>query len=101
VASPSSSSWSSSSSSAFSDNQSYNAVTGQTPKFSQGNAIKVQTTATGYCLQGSNSNSDATGTLFFWYDSTSGGLQSGAPTAASASVGTGTCVAAGTYTAVS
>jgi type IV pilus assembly protein PilA len=88
----------------FTDNQSYNAVTGQNPKFSQGNTISVATTATGYCLRGSNANSDAVaGTAYFYYDSTSGGLQSGAPTATSNSVGgTGaTCVAAGSYTTVS
>ena len=76
----------------FTDNQLYNAVTGQTPKFSQGNLIQVATTATGYCLKGSNPNSDAVAT-FFWYDSTNGGLQSGAPTAAAPAGGT--CVAAG------
>ena len=87
----------------FTDNQSYAAVTGQTPKFSQGNAIKVAVTATGYCLQGQNTNSDTGNTLFFWYDSTRGGLQTGAPTATSPSVGaTGaTCTNAGTYTTVS
>ncbi len=88
----------------FTDNQSYSAVTGQNPKFSQGNTISVATTATGYCLRGSNPNSDAV-TTYFWYDSTSGGLQSGAPTAASTSVGgTGaTCGATGlsAYAAVS
>ena len=45
----------------FTDNQAYNAATGQSPKFSQGNTIKVAVTATGYCLQGQNANSD-TGT---------------------------------------
>jgi type IV pilus assembly protein PilA len=87
----------------FTDNQSYAAATGQTPKFSQGNAIKVQVSAagTGYCLQGQNSKSDTGTTTFFWYDSTAGGLQTGAPTANSPSVGgTASCVAAGTYTAV-
>jgi type IV pilus assembly protein PilA len=87
----------------FTDNQSYAAATGQSPKFSTLNVITVQTTTTGYCLRGSNINSDATvaGSKWFWYDSTSGGLQSGAPTAASPSVGpTGTCLAAGTYVAV-
>jgi hypothetical protein len=92
----------------FTDNQSYNAVTGQNPKFSQGNKIEVATTATGYCLRGSNANSDATGAFaapanYVWYDSTGGGLQPGAPSLTSTSVGgTGsTCTAAGTYTAVS
>jgi type IV pilus assembly protein PilA len=88
----------------FTDHQSYNAVTGQNPKFSQGNTISVATTATGYCLRGSNANSDAVaGSAYFYYDSTSGGLQSGAPTATSTSVGgTGaTCTAAGSYTTVS
>ena len=89
----------------FTDNQAYNAATGQNPKFSQGNTIAVATTATGYCLRGSNPNSDAVAAtpLYFWYDSTAGGLQSGAATATSKSVGgTGaTCTAAGTYTAVS
>ena len=75
----------------FTDNQAY-PVTGQTPKFSQGNAIKVAVTATGYCLQGQNTNSDTGNTLFFWYDSTAGGLQTGAPTATSPWGGTGaTC----------
>ena len=79
------------------------AATGQSPKFSQGNAIKVAVTATGYCLQGQNGNSDTGTTLFFWYDSTRGGLQTGVPTATSPSVGAAgaTCTAAGTYTAVS
>ena len=89
----------------FTDNQSYAAVTLQNPKFSQGNLIQVATTATGYCLRGSNPNSDAVAATpkYFYYDSTSGGLQSGAPTPTSASVGgTGaTCVAAGSYTTVS
>jgi type IV pilus assembly protein PilA len=91
----------------FTDNQSYAAVTGQNPKFSQGNHILVTTTATGYCLDGWNLNSD-TGNptaTYFWYDSTAGGLQSGAPTATSGSVGGAgaTCVAgsAGTAVAVS
>ena len=81
----------------FTDNQSYNPVTGQNPKFSQGNSIKVAVTATGYCLLGQNVNSDANATAgtYFWYDSTAGGLQSGAPTATSNSVGSAgaTCVA--------
>jgi len=89
----------------FTDKQAYNPVTGENPKFSQGNTIAVATTATGYCLRGSNLNSDTGNptTTYFWYDSTSGGLQSGAPTATSNSVGgTGaTCTGAGTYTAVS
>jgi type IV pilus assembly protein PilA len=89
----------------FTDNQSYAAVTGQNPKFSQGNKIEVVTTATGYCLRGSNANSDAVAasSKWFFYDSTAGGLQSGAPTAASTSVGaTGaTCVSGGSYTVVS
>jgi prepilin-type N-terminal cleavage/methylation domain-containing protein len=92
----------------FTDNQAYNAATGQNPKFSQGNKVEVAVTATGYCLRGSNANSDATGAFaapanYFWYDSTGGGLQSGAPTLTSNSVGgTGsTCTGAGTYTAVS
>ena len=91
----------------FTDFQSYNPVTGQNPKFSgtgaTKNVIEVATTATGYCLRGSNINSDAVAAtpLFFWYDSTSGGLQTGPPTATSPSVGSGTCLAAGTYTAVS
>ena len=90
----------------FTDHQSYSAVTGVNPKFSQGNAIKVavNVAAGGYCLQGSNANSDAVnGTSYFWYDSTAGGLQSGAPTANSNSVGgTGaSCVSGGTYTTVS
>jgi len=90
----------------FTDNQSYAANTLQSPKFSQGNVgnIKVAVTATGYCLQGSNTNSDAVpGTSYFWYDSTAGGLQSGAPRATSSSVGSAgaTCTASGTYTAVS
>ena len=38
----------------FTDNQAYNAATGQSPKFSQGNAVKVAVTATGYCLHGQN-----------------------------------------------
>jgi hypothetical protein len=80
-------------------------VTGQSPKFSQGNTIAVATTATGYCLRGFNLNSDTGNptTTYFWYDSTAGGLQSGAPTATSNSVGaTGaTCTAAGSYTTVS
>ena len=87
----------------FTDNQAYNAATGQNPKFSQGNLIEVATTANGYCLRGSNANSDAVAAtpLYFWYDSTAGGLQSGSPTATSGTVGTGTCLAAGTYTTVS
>jgi type IV pilus assembly protein PilA len=86
----------------FTDNQAYNAVTGQAPKFSQGNTIKVAVTATGYCLQGQNANSDTGTTLYFWYDSTAGGLQTGLPTATSPSVGgTATCTAAGSYTTVS
>jgi type IV pilus assembly protein PilA len=87
----------------FTDNQAYNAATGQNPKFSQGNSIKVAVTATGYCLEGQNANSDTGTTLFFWYDSTAGGLQSGAPTATSNSVGGAgsTCTASGTYTTVS
>jgi type IV pilus assembly protein PilA len=87
----------------FTDNQSYAANTLQSPKFSQGNVIKVAVTATGYCIQGSNLNSDTGNptTKYFWYDSTSGGLQSGAPTATSGSVGSGTCTASGTYVAVS
>jgi type IV pilus assembly protein PilA len=88
----------------FTDNQSYNAVTGQTPKFSQGNLIQVAVTTTGYCLRGSNSNSDAVAasSKWFYYDSTAGGLQSGAPTATSTSVGSAgaTCLAAGTYNTV-
>jgi len=91
----------------FTDKQAYNAVTGQSPKFSGSgaskNAIEVATTANGYCLRGSNPNSDAVAAtpLYFWYDSTAGGLQSGSPTPTSPTVGTGTCLAAGTYTAVS
>jgi len=87
----------------FTDNQAYNAATTQNPKFSQGNSIKVAVTATGYCVQGQNANSDTGTTLYFWYDSTAGGLQSGAPTATSNSVGTtgATCTASGTYTTVS
>jgi type IV pilus assembly protein PilA len=88
----------------FTDNQSYAAVTGQNPKFSQGNSIKVATTATGYCLLGQNPNSNANTTAgkYFWYDSTAGGLQSGAPTATSPSVGSAgaTCVAASATGAV-
>ena len=87
----------------FTDNQAYNAATTQNPKFSQNNTISVATTATGYCLRGSNPNSNALGTPYFWYDSTRGGLQTGVPTAQSPSVGSvgATCTAAGTYTAVS
>ena len=86
----------------FTDNQAYNAATGQSPKFSQGNAVKVAVTATGYCLQGQNSNSDTGTTLFFWYDSTAGGLQTGVATTQSGSVGQAgaTCTAAGAYVAV-
>jgi len=85
----------------FTDNQAYPATgaTLQSPKFSKGNTIQVQTTATGYCLRGNNPNSNATGGSYFWYDSTGGGLQTSATgsSTTSPSVGTGTCVAAGTY----
>ncbi len=88
----------------FTDFQAYPAtgVTGQTPKFSQGNAISGAMGTNGYCLRGQNPNSDTGATLYFWYDSTAGGLRTGAPTATSSSVGAAgaTCVAAGTYVAV-
>ena len=86
----------------YTDNQAYLAATGQTPKFSTGNTIKVAVTATGYCIQGQNASSDTSTTLYFWYDSTYGGLQTGLPTAASPSVGqtNATCAAGMTYTAV-
>ena len=71
----------------FTDNQAYIAATGQTPKFSQGNTIEVSFIATGYCLRGANANSDAVAPSYFWYDSGVGGLQTGVPSAASASVG--------------
>ena len=59
----------------FTDNQAYIAVTGQSPKFSPGNLIQVSFIATGYCLRGSNPNSDAVAPTYFWYDSGQGGLQ--------------------------
>ena len=71
----------------FTDNQAYIAATTQSPKFSQGNTIQVSFIATGYCLRGQNLNSDTVATTYFWYDSGVGGLQTGLPTAASASVG--------------
>ena len=72
----------------FTDQQSYvQTSTGQNPKFSQGNTIKGTFTATGYCLVGSNLNSSATGSNYFWYDSTVGGLQPGPATPASPSQG--------------
>ena len=87
----------------FTDNQAYNAATGQNPKFSQGNKVEVAVTATGYCLRGSNANSDATGAFaapanYFWYDSMNGGLASGAPTATPAAGGA--CSTGLTFTAV-
>jgi len=91
----------------FTDNQAYNVATTQSPKFSQLNVIKgaVNVTAGGYCLQGSNPNSDAIGTggNFFWYDSTAGGLQAGAATATSPSSGVAgaSCAGALTFAAVS
>ncbi len=86
----------------FTDNQAYNAATTQNPKFSQNNVISVAVTTTGYCLRGTNPNSNATGGSFFWYDSTAGGLQTGTATTQSNSVGAvgATCTAAGTYTNV-
>jgi len=77
-------------------------VSGQTPKFSQGNAVSGAMGVNGYCLRGQNPNSDTGATLYFWYDSTAGGLQTGQPTATSAStaVAGATCTAAGTYVAV-
>jgi type IV pilus assembly protein PilA len=84
----------------FTDFQAYNSVTGQSPKFSPGNLVEVATNTTGYCLRGSNANSDAVATgLYFWYDSTFGGLQSGAPAAASTSSGKAgaTCGVATTF----
>ena len=88
----------------FTDFQAYPAtgVTGQTPKFSQGNTLTGALGTNGYCLRGQNPNSDTGATLYFWYDSTAGGLRTGAPTATSSSVGSAgaTCVAAGTYVAV-
>ena len=88
----------------YTDNQAYVAATGQSPKFSNGNVgnIRVAVTATGFCVRGQNAASDTGTTLYYWYDSTYGGLQAGVPAATSPSVGqTGaTCTAAGTYTAV-
>jgi type II secretion system protein G len=57
---------------------------------SPGNTIDVQTTATGYCIRASNTNSSTTATTWFWYDSAGGGLKAGAPTAAFAGA---SCVA--------
>ena len=88
----------------FTDFQAYPAtgVSGQTPKFSQGNAVSGAMGVNGYCLRGQNPNSDTGATLYFWYDSTAGGLQTGQPTATSAStaVAGATCTAAGTYVAI-
>lgn len=88
----------------FTDNQSYLAATGQSPRFSGGNVgnIRVAVTATGFCIRGQNAASDTGATLYYWYDSTYGGVQTGPPTATSPSVGMSgaTCTAAGTYIAV-
>ena len=86
----------------YTDSQLYAANTLQTPKFSTGNTVEVAVTTTGYCVRGQNASSDTGTTLYFWYDSTFGGLQTGLPTAASPSVGQAgaTCVAAGVYAAV-
>ena len=83
----------------FTDFQAYTAtgVSGQTPKFSQGNSIQGAMGTNGYCLRGQNANSDTGTTLYFWYDSTNGGLQTGAPTAAPTVVASSTCTASGTY----
>jgi type II secretion system protein G len=49
--------------------------------FSPNVQVSAATTATGYCLEGWNPDSDVTGASgngkFYWYDSANGGLQSG------------------------
>ena len=69
----------------FVDTQVYPATVPTDAEKSTGNTITVVTAGTvtnGFCLQGSNPKSNADGTTtFFWYDSMSGGLQSGAATA--------------------
>ena len=63
---------------------------------SSGNTVGVTgTKAAGFCLRGQNSGGTATGTLYFWYDSTAGGLNSGAATATAPA---GACASAATAT---
>ena len=64
-------------------------ATGENVKFSQGNTVVGAITANGYCLKGSNPAGTAIGGTggFFWYDSSIGGLQSGAATATAPSGG--------------
>jgi type IV pilus assembly protein PilA len=88
----------------FVDNNAYsttkaNFTTGNV-KFSAGDKIEAatNTAGTGYCLRGSNTGSSATGTLYFWYDSLSGGLQSGAATATAPG---GACSGTPTFTQIS
>ena len=65
-----------------------------------GNTIEVTGgPAGGYCLRGFNTTGGTANaaTLAFWYDSTTGGLKSGAPSVAPA---TGLCLAGSTYYAL-
>jgi len=85
----------------FVDNNAYTSVKANvTVKFSTGNKVEaaINAAGTGYCLRGSNTGSSATGTLFFWYDSLTGGLQTGAATATAP---TGACTGTPTFTQVS
>jgi type IV pilus assembly protein PilA len=81
--------------SGFTDTQVYPAAGTVKIKKSSGNAITgALTTGTaqpGFCLKGQNTQSDATGTSFYWYDSQAGGLQSATSVAAPAG---GACAAA-------
>lgn len=69
----------------FVDTQVYPTAVPADAEVSNGNTIAVATASgvtDGFCLKGSNPDGNADGTTkFFWYDSMSGGLQSGAATA--------------------
>nr|MCW2728366.1 hypothetical protein [Aeromicrobium sp.] len=70
-------------------------------ELTDGNTIEIKGGPSGgYCLRGSNDAGSADGPNYFWYDSTAGGLQSGAPTA-SATATTGACAATGTFVTIS